>query len=84
MKRMVCDSMLVLGALGFVLAVGAAVEGTMPLPAALGLLAAVAAAMRCIARLEQPRAACRVHRGRGRYRRPADRQHRKGEKLRAA
>ena len=31
MKRMICDSMLVLGALAFVVTLGAAVEGTMPL-----------------------------------------------------
>ena len=41
MKRMICDSMLVLGALAFVVTLGAAVEGTMPLAAALGLLAAL-------------------------------------------
>ena len=56
MKRMICDSMLVLGALAFVVTLGAAVEGTMPLAAALGLLASLAGAMRLIARLEQPRA----------------------------
>lgn len=39
MKRMICDSMLVLGALAFVVVAGAAVEGTMPLAAALGLMA---------------------------------------------
>ena len=39
MKRMICDSMLVLGALAFVVTLGAAVEGIMPLAAALGLLA---------------------------------------------
>lgn len=79
MKRMICDSMLVLGALAFVVTLGAAVEGTMPLAAALGLLASLAGAMRLIARLEQPRAVCRVRRGRGRYRRPQ-----KAEALRAA
>lgn len=84
MKRMICDSMLVLGALAFVVTLGAAVEGTMPLAAALGLLAALAGAMRLIARLEQPRAVCRVRRGRGRYRRPAARHPRKAEALRAA
>lgn len=83
MKRMICDSMLVLGALAFMMVVGAAVEGTMPLAAALGLLAVLAGAMRIVARLEQPRAVCRVRRGRGRYRRPGSRP-RKGEALRAA
>ena len=84
MKRMICDSMLVLGALAFVVPLGAAVEGTMPLAAALGLLASLAGAMRLIARLEQPRAVCRVRRGRGRYRRPAARRPQKAEALRAA
>lgn len=83
MKRMICDSMLVLGALAFVVVVGAAIEGTMPLAAALGLLAVLASGMRGIVRLEQPRAVCRVRRGRGRYRRPAPRP-RKAEALRAA
>ena len=82
MKRMICDSMLVLGALAFVVTLGAAVEGTMPLAAALGLLASLAGAMRLIARLEQPRAVCRVRRGR--YRRPAARRPQKAEALRAA
>ena len=84
MKRMICDSMLVLGALAFVVTLGAAVEGTMPLAAALGLLASLAGAMRLIARLEQPRAVCRVRRGRGRYRHPAARRPQKAEALRAA
>ena len=75
MKRMICDSMLVLGALAFVVTLGAAVEGTMPL---------AAGAMRLIARLEQPHAVCRVRRGRGRYRRPAARRPQKAEALRAA
>lgn len=83
MKRMICDSMLVLGALAFVVVVGAAIEGTMPLAAALGLLAVLAGGMRGIVRLEQPQAVCRVRRGRGRYRRPAPRP-RKAEALRAA
>lgn len=83
MKRMICDSMLVLGALAFVVVVGAAVEGTMPLAAALGLMALLAGGMRGIARLEKPRAVCRVRHGRGRYRRPAPRP-RKAEALRAA
>ncbi len=83
MKRMICDSMLVLGALAFVVVAGAAVEGTMPLAAALGLMALLAGGMRGIARLEQPRAVCQVRRGRGRYRRPAPRP-RKAEALRAA
>lgn len=83
MKRMICDSMLVLGALAFVVVVGAAIEGTMPLAAALGLLAVLAGGMRGIVRLEQPRAVCRVRRGWGRYRRPAPRP-RKAEGLRAA
>ena len=56
----------------------------MPLAAALGLLAALAGAMRLIARLEQPHAVCRVRRGRGRYRRPAARRPQKAEALRAA
>ena len=38
----------------------------MPLAAALGLMALLAGGMRGIARLEQPRAVCRVRRGRGR------------------
>lgn len=83
MKRMICDSMLVLGALAFVVVVGAAIEGTMPLAAALGLLAVLAGGMRGIVRLEQPRAVCRVRRGQGRYRCPAPRP-RKAEGLRAA
>lgn len=83
MKRMICDSMLVLGAVAFVVTAGAAVEGTMPLAAALGLLAVLSAGMRGIARLERPRAVCRVRRGHGRYRRPAPRP-RKAEALRAA
>ena len=53
MKRMICDSMLVLGALAFVVVAGAAVEGTMPLAAALGLMALLAGGMRGIARLEK-------------------------------
>ena len=76
--------MLVLGALAFVVALGAAVEGTMPLAAALGLLAALAVAMRIIVRLERPRAVCRVCQGRGRYRRSAARRPQRAEALRAA
>ena len=53
-------------------------------PVALVLvMALLAGGMRGIARLEKPRAVCRVRHGRGRYRRPAPRP-RKAEALRAA
>lgn len=88
MKQMICDTLLVVGALMFMAVLGAMVEHTMPLAAALGLLAVLAAGMRGIYQMEQ-RATHRRRRAHGRYRpahdrRPARAQRVEQEPLRAA
>ena len=81
MKRMMVDTLLTAGALAFVAILGAAVEGTMPPAAVLGLLAGLAAGMRGLWQLERVREK-RTH-GPKRYR-PVRRVRSEPDPLRAA
>ena len=48
MKKMMCNTLTILAALAFLMVLGAAIEGTMALPGALVLLAALAAGIRAV------------------------------------